>query len=98
MKKEFFSSSGLQIIDLSGKMTVEDIKNKYGDDTYEEFEINDDEIVTGEIGNKVKVNMSILQKEEETKKTSKKLESINAIKTKLNLSDEDIENLKQALS
>lgn len=44
MKKVFYdSANNKQIIDVSGQLTVDDIKTKFGDVTYQEISIQDDE-------------------------------------------------------
>ena len=82
-----------QIVDLSGTQTLEYIKATSGDANYEVMTIKDDEAVRIKNGKLEKYNYKEESAAKKAIKDAERLVKKNALKTKLGLTDEEIEFL-----
>ena len=87
----------IQIVDVSGKKTLEAIKKEFGEGSYEQATISSDE--SYRIKNKKIEVYNHVQENEQAKqdKENARKQKENQVKTKLNLSDAEFKALKESL-
>ena len=99
MQKVYYDTfTGKQVIDVSGKKDIDTIKKDFGDGDWqtifidegkEVYEIKDGQLAKSSIKEKQEAKMA--------KKLAELQPKIDAIKAKLNLTDDDLKTLKEVL-
>lgn len=99
MSKYFYNKQkDVMIVDVSGSKTLEKVKEEFGDNDYEIVEVNNNESCTIVNGSLVKYNYIDQNNQIKADKEAMKQISKDKIKSKLKISDEDIEDLKAILN
>ena len=98
MKKIFYNkTTNHEIVDISGQKNLDQIKFEFGGGNYEEALLSNGEGYRIKNEKIEKYDIASEQAQDKVQKESEKTASLNRIKSKLNLSNQDIDDLRKAL-